>query len=119
MAGSIRDVAKRAGVSVSTVSRILNQSAGVSSKKTAAVREAMEYYHYVPSQFGRSLAKQQSWMIGVYYPYTAQGSLFNNSANIEVLRGHDSVIADSRYSILLINESEGYIKNPQQRPKFV
>ena len=66
MTASIYDVAKRAGVSISTVSRILNNSANVSDKKVQAVKEAMEYYQYEPNQFGRGLVKQRSNMIGVY-----------------------------------------------------
>ena len=49
MTASIYDVAKRAGVSISTVSRILNNSANVSDKKVQAVKEAMEYYQYEPN----------------------------------------------------------------------
>ena len=44
MNASIHDVAKRAGVSISTVSRVINNSAGVKDSKAAAVREALEYY---------------------------------------------------------------------------
>ena len=55
MTASIYDVAKRAGVSISTVSRILNNSANVSDKKVQAVKEAMEYYQYEPNQFGSCL----------------------------------------------------------------
>ena len=55
MNASIHDVAKRAGVSISTVSRVINNSAGVKDSKVAAVREALEYYDYQPSQFGRGL----------------------------------------------------------------
>lgn len=59
MSASIHDVAKRAGVSISTVSRVINHSAGVKESKTAAVLEAMEYYNYQPSQFGRGLVTRK------------------------------------------------------------
>ena len=55
MEASIRDVARRAGVSAATVSRILNGTAAVSEKKTQAVREAVEFYSYEPNQFARGL----------------------------------------------------------------
>lgn len=105
MAASIYDVAKRAGVSISTVSRILNHSAAVNEKKAAAVREAMEYYHYEPNQFARGLVKQTTRMIGVYVPLTA-GSAFDSACNLEILKGIEMVLAQNNYSMVLIRESE-------------
>ena len=67
MTASIYDVAKRAGVSISTVSRIMNGSANVSEVKKAAVQEAMEFYQYEPNQFARGLVKQRSNLIGIYF----------------------------------------------------
>ena len=78
MEPSIRDVARRAGVSAATVSRILNGTAAVSEKKAQAVREAVEYYSYEPNQFARGLKKQSSRMIGVYFPAVG-GSVFGQA----------------------------------------
>ena len=77
MGVSIHDVAKRAGVSISTVSRVINKSAGVKESKAAAVREALEYFDYQPSQFGRGLVTGNSMIIGVYSPFS-DGSMFEN-----------------------------------------
>ena len=118
MNASIHDVAKRAGVSISTVSRVINNSAGVKDSKVAAVREALEYYDYQPSQFGRGLVTGSSKMIGVYSPL-ANGSMFENGYLLECLRGIDNVIRESDYSLLLINEAAGYEENRKAKPKFI
>lgn len=118
MNASIHDVAKRAGVSISTVSRVINNSAGVKDSKVAAVREALEYYDYQPSQFGRGLVTGSSKMIGVYSPL-ANGNMFENGYLLECLRGIDNVIRESDYSLLLINETSTYEENKKAKPKFI
>ncbi len=115
---SIRDVAKRAGVSVATVSRVINQSAGVKSSKEAAVREAMAYYDYHPSQFARGLATGRTQIIGVYSPFS-RGTMFDEGYLLECLRGIDAVLSESQYSLLLISESAAYDKNQSLPPKFL
>ena len=122
MAASIRDVAKRAGVSISTVSRIINNSAGVNEKKAAAVREAIEYLHYEPNQFGRGLVKQTSHMIGVYFPYgppVSDTTLFDSTYNLELLKGIGNVLAHQGYNMVLISESNDYEKQASAVPKYL
>lgn len=53
---SIKDVAKRAGVSTATVSRVLNNHPSVVPETRQAVRDAMDYLCYVPSKVRFSLA---------------------------------------------------------------
>lgn len=118
MSASIHDVAKRAGVSIATVSRVINQSAGVKEAKVKAVKEALEYFDYEPSQFGRGLVTGSSKMIGVYSPLS-DGSMFRNGYLLECLRGIDNIIRESPYSMLLINETSNYYKNRKEKPKFL
>ena len=118
MTASIYDVAKRAGVSISTVSRILNNSANVSDKKVQAVQEAMEYYQYEPNQFGRGLVKQRSNMIGVYTPFHS-GSVFESSYTLELLKGIERVLTRHNYSMVLISESEEYSNRVKGSPRFM
>ena len=113
MNASIHDVAKRAGVSIATVSRVVNNSAGVKESKVAAVKEALEYYDYQPSQFGRGLVTGTSKMIGVYSPLAESGYM------LECLRGIDNIIRESSYSLLLMNESVSYEKSEKAKPKFI
>ena len=118
MNASIHDVAKRAGVSIATVSRVINNSAGVKESKAAAVREALEYFDYQPSQFGRGLVTGSSRLIGVYSPFS-DGGMFQSSYLLECLRGIDDVIRESPYSLLLLNESKSYDKSDKVKPKFI
>lgn len=117
MPASIYDVAKRAGVSISTVSRILNNSATVSDKKVQAVKEAMEFFQYEPNQFGRGLVKQRSNMIGVCFPYFS-GSVFESSYNLELLKGIENILTRQNYSMVLISESEEYASRLKGVPHF-
>ena len=57
MSVTIRDVAKRAGVSPSTVSRVLNKSAPISEETAERIYRAMEELKYVPNDIARSFAQ--------------------------------------------------------------
>lgn len=63
-----RDVAKAAGVSVATVSRVFNQPNIVSPQTQALVRQAAEALHYVPNQAASSLKSNKSRFIGLVVP---------------------------------------------------
>jgi len=66
---TIKDVAKLAGVSVTTVSRILNNRGAISEKTRRKVHKAMEELDYMPNEVARSLLKKRSNLIGVIVPY--------------------------------------------------
>ncbi|UNX75389.1 LacI family DNA-binding transcriptional regulator [Klebsiella aerogenes] len=65
---SIKDVAKRAGVSTATVSRVLNNHPSVVSETRKAVRAAMDYLCYVPSKSAFQLSGKCSGLIAVVLP---------------------------------------------------
>lgn len=65
---SIKDVAKRAGVSTATVSRVLNNHPSVVPETRKAVRDAMDYLCYVPSKSSFQLSGKCSGLIGVVLP---------------------------------------------------
>lgn len=65
---TIRDVAKAAGVSQSTVSRVLNNNGYVGEDARRRVEEAVEALHYSPSAIAVCLSKCRSRMIGVIVP---------------------------------------------------
>jgi LacI family transcriptional regulator len=62
---TINDIAQMAGVSISTVSRVLRGTAKVSQSKRAAVLDAVATLNYQPNVFARGLASGQSMAIGV------------------------------------------------------
>jgi len=65
---TIKDVAKRAGVSIATVSNVINGTRFVSNELQTRVRAAVEELGYRPSSVGRSLRKGKSYSIGVLLP---------------------------------------------------
>jgi LacI family transcriptional regulator len=62
---TIHDIARRAGVSPSTVSRVLNQTTPVRAEKRRAVLEAIEALHYRPNIVAQGLARGRSRAVGV------------------------------------------------------
>jgi DNA-binding LacI/PurR family transcriptional regulator len=62
---TIRDVARRAGVSVATVSRYLNQSAPVSDEVASRLEAALSELHYIPHVTARNLATKRTRTIGL------------------------------------------------------
>ena len=64
---SIYDVAKRAAVSIKTVSRVVNCQANVSEETRKRVLEAVEALSYRPNVLARGLASERSFLIGLLY----------------------------------------------------
>lgn len=65
---NIYDVAKRANVSISTVSRVLNKTGQVSGEKTTRVLQAVKELGYIPNKPARSLMTKRMGLIGVVVP---------------------------------------------------
>lgn len=111
---SIYDIAKRAGVSISTVSRILNGTARVKPDKKRAVREAIEYYKYEPNQFARGLVRQKSDMIGLFLPSLGEGPQNLSDYYLGIIRGISNVVSSFGYSlILLFDNNHGQVTTPE------
>ncbi len=64
---TITDVAQEAGVSIKTVSRVMNQEAGVHPTTREHVRKVVEALNYRPKLSARSLAGARSYLIGLLY----------------------------------------------------
>lgn len=62
---TIQDIASKANVSISTVSRVLNGNVPVREDKRAAVLQAVEQLEYKPNVFAQGLASGQSMAVGV------------------------------------------------------
>ncbi len=92
---NIYDVAKRARVSVATVSAVLNDSAFVSPALKARVRTAVDTLGYAPNLLARSLAKQRTHTLGMIVPDIA------NPFFPEVVRGAEDAAYAAGYSLLI------------------
>lgn len=65
---NIYDIASEAGVSIATVSRVINNSTAVSAKSQKKVLDAIEKLNYIPNVMARSLSTSVSTSIGVVVP---------------------------------------------------
>ena len=68
MAVTIKDIAERVGVSVTTISRVLNNRGYLSDKLKKRVQVAMEELNYQPNELARSLSRKKSNVIGLIIP---------------------------------------------------
>lgn len=99
---SIYDIANRAGVSKSTVSRVLN-SGSVSEKSRKAVLRVLEETGYHPNQSARTLRGAQSYVIGIIV--NSADALLDASSTAR-LAGIMHCMYEHGYSVLFINEQQ-------------
>ena len=66
---TLKDVAAKAGVTVTTVSRILNNRGYIGEETRAKVYAAMKELHYQPNEIARSLSKKNNYTIGIIVPH--------------------------------------------------
>ncbi|MEP6987521.1 MAG: LacI family DNA-binding transcriptional regulator [Chloroflexota bacterium] len=98
---TIRDVAKRAGVGVSTVSYVLNgHNNHVSSETRDLILEAVRDLNYRPNAIARSMVKRKTATIGLII------SELQNALFIPVTAGVEAVLQPEKYHILLASASD-------------
>ena len=100
MAITIRDVAKRAGVAPSTVSRVIADNPSISEKTKNKVRAVMKEMNYFPNIYAQGLASAHSKTFGLVLPL-ATDAFYQNPFFPTVLRGINFEMAKHDYSILL------------------
>ena len=94
---TIKDVAARAGVSISTVSHVLNHTRRVSEDATRNVLEAVAALNYAPNSVARSLKVNHTRTIGLLVTASA------NPFFAEVIRGVEDYCFNQGYSLILCN----------------
>ncbi|MGL5641879.1 MAG: LacI family DNA-binding transcriptional regulator [Paraclostridium sp.] len=94
---TIKDVAKKAGVSISTVSRVINDSKPVTDEVKQKVLDVIKETGYVPNPLARSLVTKKSQLIGVIIPEVS------DSFVSELVNGIEEVAKMYDYDILLAN----------------
>lgn len=97
---TIKDVAQRAGVSPSTVSRVISNSPRISKETKEKIRAIMDEMGYYPNAIARSLAKNRTGTIGVILPTTSE-DVFLNPFFPEALRGIAKAAGRVNYDILI------------------
>lgn len=96
----MRDVARLAGVSTSTVSAVINDSVPVSPARKKRVLEAMSAIDYHPDAVARSLKTGKTNVVGVVVPD------ITNAFYPEVIRGVEVAAQATGYSVLLCDSNE-------------
>lgn len=94
---TMKDVARLAGVSTSTVSHVINQNRYVSESITLRVKNAIEELNYAPSALARSLKMNRTNTIGMLLTTS------NNPFYAEVVRGVERSCYERGYSLILCN----------------
>ncbi len=118
---SIKDVAKEAGVSTSTVSYVLNSTPTetISEETSKRVMAAVQKLGYVPNLNARSLSSSRSNLIGVLIPQTEPGKefMFSNPFYGELLSSIEYTARRHGYHLLLsgTEEDQNYLSIAQNR----
>ncbi len=120
---TIRDVAKRAGVSVASVSYAINNVDKINSETRQRILKVIDEMNYKPSLTARCLSNGSSKLIGITLPLTetgdAPGALLKNPFFGEFISGVESITRQQGYDILFTGvETDEQCKDWIQRRKL-
>src|ERR1700691_6612318 len=108
---TIREVAKAAGASVSTISAALNNSDYVSTDMRSRIEEAVKTLRYFPNDLARGLRLQKTRSIAIVVPD------LSNNFYIELVRGVKDYSASASYTMLIgdsrasLEEERNYLES--------
>lgn len=101
---TLKELSKILGVSISTISKALNDSHEISNGTKKRIQEAAKLYNYQPNKIALNLKSGKTKTIGVVVPSV------QNFFMAQVLLGIESVIADSSYNIIISISNESIEK---------
>ncbi|HEX2924854.1 MAG TPA: LacI family DNA-binding transcriptional regulator [Ruminiclostridium sp.] len=99
---NIFDIARMAGVSKTTVSRVINNQPGVSEETRNRVQEAVKKLNYVPNQAARSLVSRKAGVIGVIY------NEFNASVYLKLANYLEKFASRYNYNIVFCSSNDDF-----------
>lgn len=105
MSITITDVANEAGVSKSTVSKVLNNWSSISPETTAKVHAAIKKLNYIPNSRAVSFAKQTTQNI-VYLTNLSKRTAYKNPHMFDIMCGIYHELAEKDYTLTLVDTSE-------------
>ena len=100
MSATIYDLAEAAGVSISTVSKALNDSYSISEKTKKRIREIADSMGYKPNARARSFARRKNGII-LFAADLSRGVGFENPHMFEIVTGVDRYLDEKGYSLIL------------------
>ena len=104
---TLKDVARETGLTVSTVSKILNNRGYISEEARKNVYDAMKKLNYQPNEVARSLSKKSSNTIGVIVPH------IRHPYFAELISCLESYAYEKKHKILLFNSKEKEYKEKE------
>lgn len=102
---TIKDVAKLAGVSPSTVSRVINEKGVISGDTEERVLAAMQQLNYFPNSLARNLANGSSFALGLVIDASDNNNFSNSFFNRSVF-GIETVAQKNGYNVIITNNKE-------------
>lgn len=107
---TIYDVAKKSGISISTISRVLNAPDKVNPETRAKVMEAIDKLGFIPKAEARARAMKYTNRVGVITPF------FTAPSFVQRLRGVGSTLSRSNYELVIypvesVEQLQGYISS--------
>lgn len=111
---SIKDVAKKAGVGIATVSRVINDSGYVKKETREKIERVIKEINYVPNEIARSMTKQKNNIVAFIVPnskhlffgeliYYVEMELFNYGYKLMVCNSEEQVEKEIAYLEMLKN----------------
>lgn len=116
---TIKDIAKKAGVSVTTVSKVINNYTDVSERTKAKVLSIMKAENYQPSAVARSLTTNRSYSIGVFFTDHLNTGLRHPFFR-EVIYGLEKTLSENGYDLIFFahpkwGDSYSYVEKCKNR----
>ncbi len=112
MAITIYDVAQKAGVSISTVSRVLNNNPNVQEDTRQKVLQSIAELKFKPNPIARGLVVKQTNLIEVFFSWSGYQFNLQSAWYVGLLNGINEVVQENQYG-LLINTIAG-VFDPQE-----
>lgn len=103
MGNNLKAIAEELNLSISTISRALNNTGRVSEETRRIVMETAKKYNYTPNRIAQSLRKKQTNMVGLIIPDI--GDYFS-----QVIKGTESELSSNGYSMILADSHEDPLK---------
>ncbi len=105
MSLTIKDIAKEAGVSVSTVSKVINGSPSISEETAQRVRQIMQLHRYHPNRRARSFAQRATHNI-VFITRLEKDVAFSNPHMFEIMCGVQKALCQKDYTLSIVSVEE-------------
>lgn len=109
MSSRLKDVASKLNISVSTVSRVVNNKNYVKPEMREMVMKALDELNYTPNQIARSLKNKSTNTIGIIVPDISEDFF------AYLIKGVDDVLSKNGYTIILCDTGE----NPEKEELYL